>query len=472
MEHSKWTNSLREAAGHHSSRRGAFSAGITALAVAAVVLFNLVVAQLPESWTQFDMTGSGIYDITETSQEYLANIEEDVTIHVLTDQDTLDTRIVRFLDKYEGLSDHLTVEYTDPVIYPSVLSEYGVESETVVVTCAATGRQESFLIDDIIGYDLMTYYYYGVKNETDFDLEGLLTSAIDTVLTGTTRVAYQTEGHSESSLPMGVSELFERSHMSVETVNLLTDGGIPSDCDLLIISEPTRDLADDELDMILEYLAEGGQVIYTMAGDLIDLPNLNTLCSQYGMNVADGLIADTSRYYQNNPYFFFPTVDSSVDAVGNLSSDALVLFAASRGFTLTTPVRDSITVESFLTTTENGYAIVDEEHVSQGTYVVGAVATETIDDDTTARLTVYGSNSLINTDITSSFTNLDNIDLFMSSATAGFEDVSALSIEPVSLSTPINTITTAGMWGLLFILVIPAALLIYGFIRWMHRRKL
>ena len=42
----------------------------------------------------------------------------------------------------------------------------------------------------------------------------------------------------------------------------------------------------------------------------------------------------------------------------------------------------------------------------------------------------------------------------------------------MSLSTPINTVTTGGIWGLLFILVIPVALLIYGFLRWMRRRKL
>ena len=42
MEEKTWKDRLREAAGRHSSRRGAFSAGLTALAVAAVVVFNLV----------------------------------------------------------------------------------------------------------------------------------------------------------------------------------------------------------------------------------------------------------------------------------------------------------------------------------------------------------------------------------------------------------------------------------------------
>ena len=108
MEHRDWKNSLQETAGRHASRRGAFSAGLTALAVAAVLVFNLLAAQLPEQWAQIDLTGSGIYNISETSQDYLAGLEDDVVIHVLTDKDTLDTRIVRFLDIYADLSDHLT----------------------------------------------------------------------------------------------------------------------------------------------------------------------------------------------------------------------------------------------------------------------------------------------------------------------------------------------------------------------------
>ena len=472
MERIDWKHSLRDAAGRHSSRRGAFSAGLTALAVVAVLVFNLLLAQIPEQWAQIDLTGSGIYDISDTSRDYLAGLEEDVEIHVLTDEDTLDTRIARFLDIYADLSDHLSLEYTNPTVYPSVLSEYGVESDTIVVTCAATGQQESFDISDIIGYDMMSYYYYGTYTETDFDGESLLTSAIDSVLTGTTRTVYETTGHNESAVPISVGERFTRLHMSLERINLLTDGGIPDDCSLLIINEPDRDLADDERDMILEYLADGGQVIYTMAGELVDLPNFNTLCATYGMTVADGMIADTSQGYQNNPYLFFTQIDTSVDAANSLLSDSMILFFASRGFTLTEPARDTITVQSFLTTTENGYAVLDEDNMVQGTYVVGAVATEEIDEDTTARLTVYGADSLINSDIYNSFTNVDNVDLFLHSATVGFDDVSAISIEPVSLLTPTNTITSGGIWGLLFILVIPAVLLIYGFVRWMHRRKL
>ena len=472
MERKNWKNALRETAGRHASRRGAYSTALMALAVAAAVVFNLLTAQLPESWAQWDLTNSGIYDITDTSVEYLSALDQDVEIHVLADESAVDSRIVRFLDKYETLSDRLTVEYTDPLVYPSILSEYGVDTNTVVVTCAATGLQESFAIDDIIGYDLMSYYYYGTKTETDFDAEGLLTSAVDAVVTEARRAVYQTSGHQETELSSGVVERLEKAHLSVDTVNLLTDGGVPADCDLLVINAPIRDLADDELDAVLEYLSVGGQVVYTMASQLEDLPNLESMCAAYGMTVADGYIADGQRYYQNNPYLFFPVIDTSVDVAYGLTGDSLVLLAGARGVTLTEPERDTITVSSFLTTSEDGYAIVDENDQTKGTFAVGAVATEEIDDGITTRLTVLGSSTLTDTDITSAFSNLYNTDLFVSALLTGFDDISAISIAPVSLSVPLNTVTTGGIWGLLFILVIPAALLICGFLRWMRRRRL
>lgn len=462
---------LKNAAGRHSSRKGAFSAGITALAVAVVIVFNLLVAQLPELWTQFDLTDSGIYDITDTSRDYLANMTEDVSIHVLADKDYLDSRIVRFLEIYTGLSDHLSLDYTDPLVFPSVLSEYGVDSDTVVVTCETTGRQESFSIDDIIEYDIMSYYYYGVYNETAFDGEGLLTAAVDGVLTDAARTVYQTSGHGETALSADVTEQLRRSHVSLESVNLLTSGGIPDDCDLLLLNAPTRDLADDELAAVRTYLAQGGQVFYAMAAQLDALPNLEALCGDYGIEAAPGIVADTQRYYQNNPALFFPVLDTTSDACGDLTDDALVLFYATRGLTLTDPVREEIAVQSFLTTSGASYAVGNDETSSQGTFTVGAVSTEETDNGT-ARFTVLGSDSLTNEEISAAFSNLDNGALFLSAVIAGFEDVAAVSIEPVSLTTVTNTISSGGIWALLFILVIPAALLILGFVRWMRRRRL
>lgn len=453
-------------------RAGSFSAGLTALAVAAVVVFNLLLAQLPDTATQFDMTNSGIYKITETTQTYLSGMKEDVEIHVLAAKSGVDSRIVRFLSKYEDLSEHLKVEYTDPVAHPSVLSKYNCEANTIVITCAATGRQETVAIDDIIGYDQMSYYYYGTKKETDFDAEGLLTSAVDGVLTDASRTVYATSGHDEAALPAAVTDQLKKAHMSVKSVNLLTDGGIPDPCDLLILCAPDRDLADSELTALEDYLAKGGQVIYCMAGKNLSLPNLEKLCRDYGLTVAPGIVADPQRCYQNNAYLFFPTVDTSVDAAGGVSADSTLLFYGSRGMSVGTPARTTITVKPFLTTSDESYAVVDEQNMTQGSYCVGAVATEKIDDSITARLTVYGSGSLVDENLLGSFTNVDDAALFVGSATCGFGDISQLNIQPVSLTDPTNTVPTGGLWAALFIFVLPAAALVIGFVRWAHRRRL
>ncbi len=87
----------------------------------------------------------------------------------------------------------------------------------------------------------MSYYYYGTYTETDFDGESLLTSAIDSVLTDVTRMVYETTGHNETAVPsQREGAVHAAPHVRGQRVNLLTDGGIPEDCYLLILNEPTR----------------------------------------------------------------------------------------------------------------------------------------------------------------------------------------------------------------------------------------
>ena len=454
-----------------AKRHSAFSVGLIAIAAAAAILFNLLAAQLPDSIKQFDMTNSGIYNITDTTRAITGAMTEDVHIIVLNDKLNVDTRISRFFEKYAGLSDHLILEYIDPVVYPSILNQYQAEANNVVVRCEATGRQQIFALDDVIGYDQMSYYYYGTYVETDFDAEGLLTAAVDGVLNTASHKLYTLHGHSEIVMWETAQELLEKSHIEVSNVNLLTDGSIPADCEILLISAPMKDLADDELAAIREYLAAGGQVMYFMDGDELSLPNLEALCADYGMTVSPGYVMDSQSYYQNNPFLIFPKFSTATAGTGVIASDQLLMMYMARGMTITEPVRDTITVKSFLDTSEGGYVMVDNQPMNQGVYSVGAVATETVGDKT-ARFGVFGSNSPLDSDLNSAFGNLDNLEFFVASVTAGFDDVSAISIEAVSLSEPYNTITDSGTLSILMVLVLPAGVLLVGFVHWLRRRRL
>lgn len=51
-------------------------------------------------------------------------MQDDVTIYVLVNQDNQDTTLGQTLQRYDDLSDHITVEYVDPTVNPMFYTQY------------------------------------------------------------------------------------------------------------------------------------------------------------------------------------------------------------------------------------------------------------------------------------------------------------------------------------------------------------
>lgn len=482
------------------SRNGLFSTTLIAVAVVIVLVFNLAVSQLPESVRQFDLSSNKVYTISDTTKDYIAELSQPVKITVVATKDDADSRIVKFLNRYENLSDQITMEWIDPVAYPSALTDYDCEANTIVVSCEATGQTQQVSFSDILVSDDYYSYYYGSDYYTEFDGEGQLTSAIDYVISDASHLIYTTENHGESTLGDTLSDRLTKNHFSTSSLSLLQTGSVPEDCDLLIINAPTSDFSAEEVQLVENYLAAGGKVTLVWGTEIFDHPNLDSLMSTYGLQLTQNYVGDTSRYYAaaQSYYAFFPELDTSSDAAANVASDALVLLANSLGMTETTPARDTISVSSFLTTSEAGVTLDEDDNTTTGQYIVAATATETIETDTadadsadssadasssaadesaetssvTASLTVCTA-SLIDEDIATQFgDSVANLTVFMNTVTSSFTDVSNISIEAKSLETPTNTVSNAGLWGLLFLAVLPIIVLALGAMRWWKRRKL
>ncbi|MCD8335018.1 MAG: GldG family protein [Clostridiales bacterium] len=508
------------------SKNGLFSTTLIVLAVVITLIFNLAVGQLPSGILEFDLSSTKLYSFSDTSKDYLAELDTDVQLIAVATQDDTDSRIVKFLQKYAALSDHVTLEWIDPVAYPSALTTYDCDSNTLIVTCEDTDRTYQVAFDSILVPDSYYYYYYGTAYYTSFDGEGQVLSAIDYVVSESSYTVYCTENHGESDVGENLSELLDKNHFTASTVSLLQTGAVPEDCDLLLIYVPTSDFSEEEVTMITDYLSAGGKVELIWGSTSFEHPNLDSLMATYGMELTTGYVGDTSRYYAaTQSYFtFFPELTTSSDAAEGISSDALVLVTNSFGLTLTDPARDTIDVDSFLGTTSSGGVMLDGEDTVSGQYYLGVTATEEIeveteDEDTdeadadtdedadtsaeaetddadtsaeadssaesdedeeeeddntiTAQFTVLTSESLVNDDITDSFgDSIANLTVVMNTITSGFEDVSNISIDAKSLETTYNTVNNAGLWSLLFLVVLPIAVLIFGFVRWFRRRKL
>lgn len=463
-------------------RNGLFAALSILVVIAIVVVLNLAVGLLPANLRQKDLSTEKIYTVSDTSRELLSGLEDDVEIIVLAPTDGVDQRISTYLEIYCALSDKLSLKTIDTTLYPSALSEYDSDSSSVVVVRNAdTGKQQIISFDDILVYDWSTYYYYGYLYYTEFDAESQLTSAVNLVTSDAAHTIYCDTGHGEASLGSAVTEQIEKNNLSTEEINLLTDGGIPEGCELLLFNQPTSDLSADELAQVEEFLSEGGHVMVILSSetDAASFPNLNSLTNEYGLNILDGALADQANYYQyfGSAYVFFPTLSTSDAITSALGSDSYVMVGYD-GTTQVSPVIpleivepsiDGVSVTSFLTTSDAGVAYVSQDNYSTGSYVLGAYAS---DEDTGARLTVISADSFVDDALVSSFSGLSNVEVFMNALTATFDDMETVSIEAKSLTVTYNTVRNSNLWTLIFVIILPLVVLLGGFFHWLRRRRL
>ena len=470
------------------TKHGAYSVGVTAAVVAIVVVLNLIIGQLPEKYRSIDVSNTKIYEISDTSKTLLKNLDQKITMKVLANEEEADERIRTFLSKYSGLSKNISVEWIDPVLHPSVLEENDASENTIIVSCEETGKTTTVAFSDMIVTDMYSYYYTGTASESEFDGEGQLTGAVNYVVNDAGQQVYRTIGHGEATLSSTITDLMNKNNYQVEEWNLLMEGSVPEDCELLLINAPTKDLTEEERTAIETYLGQGGDVMLLLGEkNAAEMPNFAALMKTYGMEPADGYIADPERCYQGNYYYLFPQLSLSDEMADGISSE-MVLVINAHGFTVTDAARDTITTTAFMNSSDHAYAITEEKQ-TEGAYALGAVAVETIEDETESesteksettedsetkesRFTVISAGSLIDSQITDTFTTLENTTIFMNAVTANFDGVENLSIEPKSLSIEYNTVQHIGVFSLLVIFGIPVLILVVGFVVWFKRRKM
>lgn len=449
-------------------RNGSYTWLVTVILIAIVIVVNLIYRQLPSSMRNVDISSTNIYNISDVTKEILAALDKDVELVVVAESGSVDTRIERFLELYAEQSDRISVRYEDPVASPSVLKKYGTTADTIVVSCEETGRTDIIYFEDMIVYDLYSYYYYGTYNETEFDAEGQLTGAINLVTNEASRKIYMLQGHQESSFGETITDMLAKSNLTAETVNIFKEGSIPSDCEMLVSYAPLTDFSEEEIELIRDYMDQGGNfiLIMTLEGET---PNLDAFMEEYGLSKAAGSIADTRQAYMGNPYYLLPTINSS-NISASLPNDSAVLVFNACGVTEAEEIPENVVVTPVLSTSSQGFAVTETEQV-QGTYLLAAYATKTVSEDISSTFTVFTTDTIINENLLTAYSNISNAQIFLNALTVDFDDIISISIEPVSLEVTYNTVTNQSFWGLWLIFIIPIGVLIFGFVKWLIRRR-
>ena len=505
-------------------KHGSYRAGMSAIACAAVVLVNLIAANLPSQYLKYDVSEQKLFTTGEQTAEILEALDEDVTLYLIAQQGSEDTTLLELLERYEGLSEHITVETRDPVLYPNFVSQYTDEnlSENSVLV---VGQERSRAVDfyDIYGYSV-DYSTYSSSLDS-FDGEGQITSAIDYVTAEEIPVLYTLEGHDEASLSATLTASIEKENIEIRSLSLLTSEAVPEDARILLIYGPLSDISAEEKEKITAYLDRGGQVIYLLGYTDQETPNLDALLAEYGISLTDGLVMEGSsdHYLPNYPYYLLPDISYS-DYTADVSS-RYVLLPFSQGMTELASgaeetaeegseaeeteaaeagaeeTDDSLTYESLLTTSAEAYSKTNlesenmemEEGDIAGPFDLGVVVTKAVSqeegteeeadatedadaaesgEENEAKLIVFASETLLDEQVDAMVSG-GNSTLFLNVLSQLADHESTVSIEAKSLTVSWLTVTagSAIFWSLITVLVLPLFLLCLGGVIWFQRRK-
>lgn len=466
-----------------------FSTGMIAIVVALTVVVNLIASALPETYTQIDATSQKLYSITEDTEKYLDTLKDDVTLYVMVNKNSKDDNVDRTLQKYASASKHVKVKYVDPNVSPTFASKYtdsDVTSNSIIVVCG----DRSKVIDynsDIYEYSYDSSYNYSV---TGYDCEGQVTAAIQYVTSESTTNVYELTGHDESTLSGDFSEVFQKRFMNVGSLSLLTVDAIPEDCQAIFITAPQSDLSEDDLSKLSQYLGNGGKIYLSIDySKWNDLTNFKKLLSDNSIETTESLLAETDRsYYYQSPFYLLPNVENT-EVSSSVAGMTQVFVPYSVGLTYTG--EDDSNVTSFMTTSDTTIAKAaaniaavqsqaDAANIAsvqdgdtQGQYSLGMMVT----NENGGELCVLGS-AMMCTDSANQIVSGHNATLFNGIVNAlvttddgNSDNAVVIAAKDYTVSNLTVSANAMLVYGILWGIFMPIALIIIGIIVWARRRK-
>lgn len=337
-------------------KMGAYSIFNILVAIAMTILVNVGLNYVPEQYTSFDVTVNKIFTLTEDTIQYVKNLSRNVTIYVLADDNSKDGDVDLMLKNLQGYSEHIQVEYVSPIANPMFYYNYTSAQPSENSLIVVSGN-ESMVIDYYDLYVFQTDYTTYESEVVGSDIEGQLVSAIMRVTAGDTPKFYMLLGHNELVFDEKFQGALTKENIDYEYIQLNTMDEIPEDADAIVINAPISDYSEDEVDKVLSYLDNGGNVFIIPTWTEESMGNFEQILEYYGVSLVDGVIVETdrSRYYQS-PYNLIPNI--IYEDITQSIYDGTVLAPLSRGLSYDEYSED-IWYIPFLTTSEDAFSKTD-----------------------------------------------------------------------------------------------------------------
>ncbi|MBR5221046.1 MAG: GldG family protein [Clostridia bacterium] len=478
-----------------TTKMGAYSAFLTLVVIAFVIVVNLMVGELPTTVTKFDTSSLKLYTLTNSTIDIVEGLTEDVTMYYIAQNGTEDINIEEMLNRYSSYSNRIKVRKIDPTSNPGFSEKYtdDLSNNSVIVESAKRSSvvtNEEIYTKQYTEEDIYNYYMTGMEpsGTTYFNGEGALTTAIDYVTAEDLPVLYIVTGHGEAIVSETVLADAKAENILTEELALLTVTEIPADAGAVMINAPTSDISETERDVLLTYLDLGGKMIlvtdYESFSDA-KMPNLAAVAKAWGLQAQSGLLMEgNANNFMQYPFYLLPNVNAESDVAMNLNSTNITTILPFAHGISKVAETDKF-VEGVLTTSADAFVIADlEARINEfvdsetpekayekqdgdaaGTFFVAASA----EDTTTGGKLLWVSSSFFISDEFYSY----NGELFMSALTMLCEKSSSISILGKAMQIQSLAVSSAAVafWGAVLILLLPVGTVVLGLAIWNRRRK-
>lgn len=464
-------------------KNGSYSILLTVIIIAAIIVLNLIVGEIPSKYTKIDLSEQKLYSITEQTEEFVKALDTDIEIYYIVQGGKEDSTIEKMLERYQDASKHIKVVKKDPVLYPNFTSQYTQDSVSENSIIVVNNDKSKVLEYNSLYETELDYQTYSTQT-TGFDGEGQLTSAISYVTSEDIPVIYTLEGHGEQAVSTSFSEAVAKSNIDLQSLNLLTEDSMPEDAAALLICAPTSDISKEETQKVIEYLENGGKALIFSDYSTEEMPNFKSILESYGVTTEAGIVMEGSNkhYISQTPYYLVPNIGSTDVTQDFAASGRYVLMPVAQGIKKLDSYRDTLTIESLLSTSDSAYSKTDVENMSQyakedgdvdGPFDIAVAISETAGSEETQ--IVYFSSSSILDDSVNQTVSGGNMEMVMSAVSwMCKEEGSAVSIASKSLQLEYLTLTDydVSLWSTITLVLIPGVFLLAGLVIWLKRRKL
>jgi ABC-type uncharacterized transport system involved in gliding motility auxiliary subunit len=418
--------------------------------------------------TDIDWTAGKRNTLTAASIKQLDAMKDPLTFYVFAPSGA-DSRhaVEEDLERYKRAKKNIKVQFIDPGADPQKVRDFKIE-----------------YIGQIVAE------YEGRRETLNATTEPAITAALQRLAYGGEQWIVFLEGHGERPLTEGLQSSFSHfaaalkdKGLKVQSLNLVKSPKIPDNTSVLVIASPSAQLLPGEVQIITDYVAHGGNVLWLADPDYP--PGLAPLASELGVSWQDGyaIFPDYQMLGTGHPGFF-----AAIDYPPNPVTQGLgmvTLFPLVRSLT-TVPVGDwkaqpmlKTDASAWLETGDiNAGSVQFDGNDVKGPLTIGATLTRTYtppaeDKDTKPhpqRVALIGDADFLSDGYLDQLGNRQlglNLVQWLASRDAQL-NIDVPKAPDTSLFLPgWATMLIAG----LFIVLLPLGLLGFGITRWILRRR-